>query len=164
MTLFERYFEIDDGYSVLPHRNGLELIHRVPFGKLNDPAAEVSVVIHISMNPPFDGPERCMELKFSILVNLDGTLRHIDDGRETKAFLAEAERELALRVICIETIKMLSILSPDSLVMSTMTSDLPEKALRKYDVISRAIRAAGYQGGRGDRFNGDQIWMFEKIA
>ena len=162
--MLEKYFEVDGSYSVLPHRNSLELIHRIPFGRASDLECEVSVLIHISTNPPFDGPEKCMELKFSILVDLQGKLNHIDDGHETKKLLQDADRELVLRVICMETINMLQMLKPDTLVMSTMTSDLPEKALRKYEVISAAIRDAGYRGGRGDRFNGDQIWMFEKLV
>lgn len=157
------YFGVTDSYSRLLTRNHYELLHRIPFGRDDSQGNEVSILVHIMTNPPFDGPQNCVELMFSVLVESEGVLTHIDDGGLTKGLLDEGNRQLALRVICMETINMLKELRPDVVTMSTLTLGLPEKALRKYEVVSGAIRAAGYRGGRGNSFNQDQIWMFEKL-
>lgn len=153
----------DGSYTVLHERTALELIHRVPLLRIEEAGTEVSVIVHFLTNPPFDAPPKCMELMFSVLVDDGEKLTHLDDGRETKPFLDFRNRDIALRVICLETIRMLGVLEPDAVTMATMTPNLPEKALRKYDAISAAVGAAGYRGGRGDSFGGDQIWMFQKL-
>lgn len=158
------YFDLSDSYYTLRRRTTWELLHRVPFGEDPTTGQIVSILVHMTTNPPFDGPENCMELMFSVLVDTAGELTNIDDGIQTKDLIGDDQRNLALRVICLETIEILKIAKPDVVTMATIVQRLPEKALRKYDVIGAAVCAAGYRGGRGNSFEHDNIWMFEKLA
>ncbi|HRK42251.1 MAG TPA: hypothetical protein PLH11_04345 [Gemmobacter sp.] len=161
---FKNYFGVEDSYPVLKWETPSELIHRIPFGQDEVSRREVSILVHLMTNPPFEGPVSYLELLFSVLVEENGEFTHIDDGLRTKELLDAGNRQLALRVICMETNSMVKHRNPDVLTMSTLTPGLPEKALHKYEVVSRAICAAGYRGGRGNSFKEDQIWMFEKSA
>ena len=88
----------------------------------------------------------------------------LKDGLETKPFLTDDDRRFALDCICAAVRVLVDRHQPDPVVMMTITPDLPNKALRKYQRICDALRDVGYDGRRDSSFHGTQIWIMTRIT
>ncbi len=156
-------FEIcdDEPFEIRIHKNHLEILATVPIG--HDPESGYLYSAHVSLNrlEPFEGPNKS-ELMFDIVETRGEDIQFIDNGLETKRFLTGPDRAAVLEVICVVTANIVSQRQPDTIVMTTSQSDLPNKALNKYEYISNAIRSVGYEGGEGNSFHGQHLWMFVK--
>jgi len=151
----------DEPFEIRVHKNDLEILATVPIG--HDPKNERLYSAHVALIrlEPFEGLHKS-ELMFDIIETKHDDNIFIDNGIETKRFLVGADRTAVLEVICGVTSNIVSQRQPDAIVMTTSQPNLPAKALSKYGHISEAIRSAGYEGGEGNSFNGQRIWMFVK--
>lgn len=151
----------DDPFEIRIHKNDFEILATVPIG--HDPENGHLYSAHVSLIrlEPFEGPNKS-ELLFDIVETNDDGPQFIDNGLETKHFLVDQDRTAVLEVICEVTANIVSQRQPDAIVMTTSQSNLPVKALNKYRDVSEAIRSVGYEGGEGNSFHGQRIWMFVK--
>jgi hypothetical protein len=151
----------DESFEMKVHKNDLEILATVLIGHDTDNGHLYSAQVSLIRLAPFEGPHRA-ELMFDIIEARDDGSANIDNGLETKRFLIGADRTAALEVICTVTASIVAQRQPDDILMTTSQSSLPDKALSKYGNVSEAIQRAGYEGGEGDVFNGQRIWMFVK--
>lgn len=151
----------DDPFEIRVLKNDLEILAIVPIGHDPDIGAQYSVHVALIRLEPFGGDFKA-ELMFDIVEATSEGKRFIDNGLDTKRFLSGADREAALEVCCSVTSNIVAQRQPDAIVMTTSQSNLPSKALVKYVHVSNAIKASGYDGGQGDIFEGQRIWMFVK--
>lgn len=151
----------DEPFEIRIHKNDLEILATVPIGHDPENGHLYSAHVGLIRLEPFEGPNKS-ELLFDIIETNDDGSRFIDNGLETQHFLVGADRTTVLEVICGVTANIVSQRQPDAIVMTTSQSNLPDKALSKYEYVSEALRSAGYEGGEGDSFNGQRIWMFVK--
>lgn len=151
----------DEPFEIRVHKNDLEILATVPIGHDPEKGHLYSAHVGLIRLEPFEGPNKT-ELMFDIIETNDIGNLFIDNGFETQRFLVGTDRTTVLEVICGVTANIVSQRQPDAIVMTTSQSNLPDKALSKYGYVSEAIRSAGYQGGEGNSFNGQRIWMFVK--
>jgi hypothetical protein len=151
----------DELFEIRVHKNDLEILATVPIG--HDPEKGHLYSAHVSLIrlEPFEGANKS-ELLFDIVEANDDRNEFMDNGLDTKRFLAGSDRAVVLEVICEMTSCIVSQRQPDAIVMTTSQSNLPNKALVKYSRLSEAIRTSGYDGGEGNSFEGRRIWMFVK--
>jgi hypothetical protein len=151
----------DEPFEIRVHKNDLEILATVPIGHDPDNGHLYSAHVGLIRLEPFEGLNKS-EVMFDIIeTNADGS-QFIDNGLETQRFLVGTDRTAVLDVICGVTANIVSQRQPDAIAMTTSQSHLPDKALNKYGYVSKAIRSAGYQGGEGNSYNGQRIWMFVK--
>lgn len=151
----------DEPFEIRVHKNEFEILATVPIGHDPENGHLYSAHVGLIRLKPFEGPNNS-ELMFDIIETNDDGSQFIDNGLETLHFLVGPDRNAVLEVICGVTANLVSQRQPDAIVMTTSQSNLPGKALRKYKYVSEAIRSAGYEGGEGNSFNGQRIWMFVK--
>jgi hypothetical protein len=156
--------DLEDGvpYKQIILDNPLEAILRVAVGRDDAAQTQYSAQVSLITLEPFYGDMLNMELQFDIVASHPGGTMYIGDGSVTKAFLVGKDRSDALEVICSSAHFLLQHRNPDAVSFSTLQPNLPKKALRKYEAVSRAVRAAGYVGGHADGFEGHTIWMFTR--
>lgn len=151
----------DNPFEIRVLKNDLEILAIVPIGHDPDNGAQYSAHVALMRLEPFDGAFKA-ELMFDIVEATSEGKRFIDNGLDTKRFLSGDDREVALEVFCSVTASIVAQRQPDAIVMTTSQSNLPDKALVKYVHVSNAIRSSGYDGGEGNTFEGQRIWMFVK--
>lgn len=151
----------DDPFEIRVLKNDLEILATVPIGHDPDIGAQYSVHVALIRLEPFDGDFKA-ELMFDIVETTSEGNRFIDNGLDTKIFLCGDDRAAALEVCCSVTSNIVAQQQPAAIVMTTSQSNLPDKALEKYAHISNAIQSSGYNGGEGNIFEGQRIWMFVK--
>ena len=110
---------------------------------------------------PFTG-DFTAELMFDIVETTPDGSRYIDNGLETKSFLSDQDRRITLSVVCEMTAHIVKQQDPHVIVMTTSQTNLPDKALSKYQYLCDAIRSVGYVGGESNTYEGRHIWMFVK--
>lgn len=86
----------------------------------------------------------------------------IMDGAETQSFLHGNDRRRCRDLICRLVAMLLEDVTSDVLVMNTVRTHLPEKALAKYHAIQHIMLQAGFVGGEVDPYHGARMWMFER--
>jgi len=151
----------DEPFETRILKNSLEILATVPIGRDPDIGAQYSAHVALIRLEPFDGDYKA-ELMFDVVEATSEGSRFIDSGLETKGFLVGDDRKAVLDVICGATACLLAQRQPDAIVMTTSQSNLPRKALVKYVRVTKAIRGSGYDGGEGNTFEGQRIWMFVK--
>ncbi len=151
----------DDPFEIRLLENKLEILAIVPIGHDLDIGAQYSIHVALIRIEPFEGLYRA-ELMFSLVEAIGEEMPFIDDGMETKGFLSGDDRRLVLEVCCEVAAGLVAHRQPDEIVMTTLQTNLPDKALVKYEKLSGAIQSSGYDGGGGNTFNGQRIWMFVK--
>lgn len=151
----------DEPFEIRVHKNDLEILATVPIGHDPENGHLYSAHVGLIRLEPFEGPNKS-ELLFDIIETNDDGSQFIDNGLETQRFLVGPDRTAVLEVICGVTANIVSQRQPDAIVITTSQSNLPDKALNKYKYISDAIRSVGYEGGEGNSFYGQRIWMFVK--
>lgn len=108
------------------------------------------------------------ELQFELIetVTEDGEelLYTLKDGLQSKRFLQGDDREFALSCICSLAKLLVDNSKPDTIVMMTVTPNLPKKALAKYRRICDSLRDVGYDGRRDSPFHGTEIWIMSRIT
>ena len=88
----------------------------------------------------------------------------LSDGSQTLRFLKGDHRKVVLSCICMAVQRLVDRSRPEVVYMMTVTPNLPEKALRKYDIICSAMRDVGYETGRDSPYHGSAIWLANRIA
>ena len=160
---FVSHLTLGKPYEVNVTYGSTEWIHSVMLGHNAEDGIQVKAVISAHRDPPYETPPNMVELIFMIsFTKPDGTIWTEFDGLNTKKYLSGEERTTALRVICIETNKVIRLCNPDYVGISTATQNLPGKALTKYRPVCAAVQRAGYRGGNFDSYNGHHAWLFEK--
>ncbi|SEJ48148.1 hypothetical protein SAMN05421762_1364 [Pseudooceanicola nitratireducens] len=151
----------DEPYEIRIHKNSLEILATVPIG--HNPVNGNLYSAHVALIrlEPYEGTNKA-ELLFEIVETSGDNKNFFDNGLETQRFLSGADRTTVLEVICAVITSIVAERRPDVIVMTTSQPNLPAKALTKYRKVSQAIRLAGYDGGKGNSFDGQSIWMFVK--
>lgn len=143
-------------------QNESEHITRIMIGSDDETGSVFSVVVVLTSQPHL--PKNTMELMFGI-VESSPEAEHeawINDGAQTKRFLKGDHRKSVLQCICTMAFEMAKELQPDIITFVTAEAYLPPKALTKYGIICKALRDAGYRGGKGDSYHGSEIWMLTR--
>jgi hypothetical protein len=143
-------------------QNDSEYIARILIGSDDESGAVFSAVVVLTSNPTL--PAGTLELMFGIVEtshDVDGEI-WISDGAETQGFLKGADRKAVLDCICTMALELAKVAQPDVITFVTAVSYLPDKALTKYGIICKALRDAGYRGGKGDTYLGSEIWMLTR--
>lgn len=160
-------FQLSDHLSGAPFqvdvlRNNREFIARLMIGADEETGVVFSAVVVLTSQPNLSAGQ--MELMFGIVeAALDGsTSTWINDGAQTRAFLKGESRKRVLDSICIMAQAVAEAAQPSVISFVTAVPDLPGKALTKYGHICKALRGAGYRGGKGDSYHGSEIWMLTR--
>lgn len=159
MAFVPSYSAVDDQTFEI---NGLdspdERIARIAIGWDDETMVVYSAVVTLCRIPW--EPEDHYELQFDIVeATATETIWH-NDGLHTQRFLKEDARLLAIDCLCAATRALATKYKPSAITMVTVTPYLPKKALAKYTHLCNALRDCGYEGGRGNSYNGSEIWMF----
>jgi len=161
---FRLFYDLNGNDQV--EMNGLdsldERIARIAIGYDDASGAVYSAVTALCVVPW--EPASHMELQFGIVECVNEDEEWHNDGLQTKRFLSGKDREFAFGLLCIATKNLVEKVMPDHITMMTVTPNLPNKALAKYDKLCHVVRALGYEGGRGDPYSGTNIWMLKKAC
>ncbi|MFC0812557.1 hypothetical protein ACFHYO_10600 [Paracoccus panacisoli] len=139
--------------------NDMETLARLQIGLDEEEGIIYSTVVALTLVP--GQPDNHKELIFGIIEAGPDGETWINDGEETKSFLTGPDRSSVLGYICLMAVHVAKAAQPDVISMSTARTFLPAKALSKYGHICKALRDAGYHGGKGDSYHGAEIWMLE---
>ena len=161
MAFVPTYTAEDDLLSFINLRNEHELIARVCLGCDDETGAIYSVFVALTVD--FTNPKG-REISFDVIESLpDEEDNWCSDGLQTKRFLTGEHRKAALSCICSVVQTMVEQDDDiESLYMMTVETDLPPKALAKYDAISQAVGAMGFKAGRDSPFHGTHIWLMAR--
>lgn len=136
-----------------------EHICRIPIGYDDTTGSVYSAAAALSPLPGM-GP-RFFEFVFWIQeIGIDNSepYRYFD-GLRTRFIESSKDRRLVLEAILAATDSLIDTVRPAVVTMYTYEKDLPEKALRKYELIAEQLRNKGYSGGRSDSYHGQQAWQ-----
>lgn len=90
-------------------------------------------------------------------------IRECWDGLETQALISDGQHRAVIRnVICMAVDRLVDAAQPGIVSMTTHSSNLPSKALRKFNQICTVFSQKGYKVGRADSYHGRFIWMMER--
>lgn len=135
---------------------------RVQIGWDQEEHAVYSAVVVLA--PAIPGRLGEFELFFDVVKAFGkAEVEEFRDGRSTKSFLQGRDRSDVLCVICDLARELISLAKPETLHYMTLDTDLPPKALVKYEILCKAIREIGYRGAQVDAYLGTNMWQFEKI-
>lgn len=150
----------DDVASYISLENQHEQIARLCIGHDDETGAIYSVFVALNARP---GSLVDREISFDVVEAYPGDDENwCNDGLQTKRFLVGEHRKTALSCIC-SLVQALAMRSDAGVFyMMTVTPDLPQKALKKYEEICKAMRAVGFKAGRDSPFRGTQIWIMER--
>lgn len=153
-----------DAVELTVRIEGEDAYARICLGHDDETGAIYSVLVHMPLYLPRPNGR---DVHFAIveLVIEDGEelIYEHRDGTETR-FLDRRVRQVALWCVVTAINELALQLQPDTIVMTTLTPKLPEKALHKYDVICDALRDVGYVGRRDSPFLGTQSWIMSRIT
>lgn len=121
--------------------------------------------ILVALVPVTAAPPSYREIFFSIIAanEREGIVVKHRSGTETRSFLVGGQRETVLLTIAFLFGHMVKMNSPEVVIINTIETYLPDKALSKYEAICECICSAGYSGGRVDPYLGSQQWQLKKI-
>jgi hypothetical protein len=109
-------------------------------------------------------PESHRDLYFSIVESKgDMPAKHLKRGIDTKPFLTGEHREKVLSAIALITVHLAKLVNCEVLTINTIETDLPYKALKKFDQICEYMTTDGYKGKRTNSFHGAEQWLIKKI-
>jgi hypothetical protein len=157
--------EAADRVEVNVLQGGIDSIARVCLGYDPESGRIYSASVALVIVP--GQPDDHRELVFDVVdahPEDDRDIEFLNDGLQTKSFLAGEDRLYALRIICLAACHLIDSLRPNVISMMTVERDLPDKALRKYHVLADAISSLGYQAGEADPYYGTRIWLLRRIA
>ena len=108
-------------------------------------------------------PQKHYELSF-LITEFDQENQEVlhNDGQSTKSFLVGDNRNKVLAVICQVACHLAESSRARILIINTVQTYLPEKALAKYDTICASLRSHGYEGRRVDSYHGAEQWQIIK--
>jgi|GEM_PF-5995142 len=138
------------------------------FDVQNDIVHKDIIVVMSVLLAPTDR-EDTLELCFGIrLKTEDETTLYASDldysVESAVKYIPRRYKDQVLMLICEAVMMLVSIMSPNNIIMETFYSNLPPKALKKYDIIGAKIISCGYMVG--DQFrnpeDGINYWLFEK--
>lgn len=146
-------------------RGGSSHLCRVQIGD-DDETGDVYSIL-VSLGAAIAQPPQHMEIMFFVIrtVPATGYSEDLSDGRQTKSFLDSAAlRDGVLELICAVCCELLKLVKPD--VVNYMTADinLPEKALKKYEVLCKALKTVGYEGREVDVYHGNHMWVLQRVV
>lgn len=143
-------------------QNDSEFITRIMIGSDDETGAVFSAVAVLTSQPHL--PEGQMELIFGIVEALPNVGQEvwISNGAETQGFLKGDSRKAVLNCICAMALELAKLAQPPVITFVTAVPYLPKKALTKYGYICKALREAGYRGGKGNSYLGSEIWMLTR--
>ena len=117
----------------------------------------------VALVPVTAHPPSYRELFFGIIESgPHGVKNNYNSGLGTKTFLTGADRAQVLLAISQLACHMVEKCDPQVLVINTVETYLPLKALVKYDAICEVICVAGYSVGRVDGYHGSEQWQLKK--
>lgn len=158
---------LSDGGEVpitVAREDGGEFIARVAVGYEDDTGCVYSTFVAFSPLIGYaDVPG--FECTFTIIeAQTDSSHERIFwDGEATKALLGSTEDRARIFQVVLASIGILIDEAQPGLVhMVTHASNLPKKALRKYDDACSVFVSKGYDGRPGNPWNGHHIWMMVK--
>lgn len=155
----------DDSMSIAAtwRTNPDEREARVPIGHDPDLNLQYNLIVSLYTLNEAEFGEGAAEITFEIVAIGEGDPIYFMDGSETKAFLrVQRQRDQVLSLTAFLAQQLLEHRKPQSVHMSTKSRHTPDKALRKYASLTKAILELGYVGGRADTFDGIDIWMFRR--
>ncbi len=146
-------------------RDGASYVCQVQIGDDDETGHIYSILV--SLAPANAAPPNCMELMF-FLVRMNpstGLLEELQDGRQTKSFLASKDvRCSILNLICSVSCELLNVATPEVVHYMTAEAYLPDKALRKYATLCNALKTVGYEGREVDVYLGNHKWVLRRIV
>lgn len=129
-----------------------------------DDETQVTYKAFAALAPIPGCPPSDRELFFFILeVDADGGMVEIKSGLESKSFLSGDNRSDVLHVIAVIACNLIKKRDIKILVINTVETHLPPKALLKYERICAVIGALGYTWAKVDSFHGAEQWQIKKI-
>lgn len=156
--------EDSEGVELTIRIDGDDNYAQICLGHDDETDATYNVLVHM---PPYLPRPNGRDIHFSIVERVieDGEEVFLEyrDGQETR-FLDATARRIALWCVVTATNALARQLQPDTIVMTTITPNLPPRALDKYWTICRALRDVGYDGRRDSPFLGTQIWIMSRIT
>lgn len=156
--------EDSQGVELTVRIDGDNAYAHICLGHDDETDAIYNVFVHM---PPYLPRPNGRDIHFSIVETVieDGEelVYEYRDGQETR-FLDATARRIALWCVVTATNALALQLQPDTIVMTTITENLPKKALDKYWTICRELRDVGYDGRRDSPFLGTQIWIMSRIT
>ena len=153
-----------DRLSLQITQNGSDAVAQIPLGFDADLARNYSLMVTFSPAVG-DGPGE-FELVFFIIEfdEMGGNvLQEISDGRAMRAVTQDRQHLDMIGIALLTAVDaLITKISPRRIHMSTMTPHLPNKALRKFNMIATLFSQKGYRSGKGNAYHGRHIWMIEK--
>lgn len=152
----------DDMAPFITLENEAEILARVCFGEDDETGAIYSLFVALSAQI---GQLNRYEISFDVIESLpDEGDNWCNDGLQTKRFLIGEHRNTALSCICAVLQEVVLRSGAEELFMMTVTPNLPDKALAKYERVCDAMRAIGFRAGRDSPYHGTQIWIMARIC
>lgn len=126
-----------------------------------DEGSSFKVQVALSSVPAMPASHR--EVHFLIIETNDSHEPRVHkNGRSTKEFLQGDDRMTVLVAIA-NTIGWLATRAKcEVLSISTIETNLPQKALSKYGVICKRLVDYGYHGKHVDSYHGSEQWLLRK--
>jgi hypothetical protein len=147
--------------------------HRFSVSYQNDEVIAASRIGHdrhaiyglfVALAPLPGCPRNEMELVFHVTRDTGGDVKAFYDGAATQAFIpASSDRDKILMLLLEMVRASINVIQPKKVILNTHSPELPEKALRKYDLIAKMLMQCGYMAGRGDAYHGRKQWMMELL-
>ena len=151
-----------DGFFIKSVEKADEALITVDIGY--DDEDMVTYKVLVALVPIAARPPSCRELYFQIVESTSGgEINDYKSGLSTKAFLTGSDRVSVLHAISQLACHMVEKFGVEILVINTVETYLPHKALVKYDRICAFICDHGYSGGRVDEYHGQEQWQLVKI-
>ncbi|TDQ63602.1 hypothetical protein ATL17_1609 [Maritalea mobilis] len=132
----------------------------------HDIARNVEYSLNCSLSIAIGENQSTLEFVFMIIeTKPDGTyVSHMMSGLETKGLLTEPEQRTEVLDAVRFSLQILAEnLQPSVINMMTCETNLPRKALMKYDYVFDVLPHLGYDARRGNQQLGTHIWIAKRI-
>jgi hypothetical protein len=106
-----------------------------------------AVYLRSALAPMPEAAMRCFEFTFDIYVVSGSADREpfgVQDGRQSRPFLPAAIRPLVLEYVLDGLEMLIDDVGPKAIYRVTKSSELPEKAMKKHDLITERLARLGY--------------------
>lgn len=128
-----------------------------------DDFTDCTYSLMVALSPMHPGVH---ELGFSVVeVDVSEHEHMYWDGRETKRKISNPKHRAAIRVlVCAAVDLLVREYAPSTIWRTTHTADLPTKALRKHEAISRVLVELGYIVREAEKLHGRRLWIAERAS
>lgn len=129
-----------------------------------DSEADITYKVLVALVAVTAQPSNFRELFFLVIEvsNNDRTTIEHNSGQHTKEFLNKDQRTIVLSAIASVASILVEKEDVEVLIINTVETHLPDKALTKYEKICEKIRSLGYIGGKVDSYRGSEQWILKK--